>query len=42
MTYQGYGMTIPFMGVPLHEQGDWIRELAEKRGHPVGDAVVHA
>ena len=28
MTYQGYGMTIPFMGVPLHEQGDWIREGA--------------
>ena len=29
MTYQGYGMTIPFMGVPLHEHGDWIRELAD-------------
>src|SRR6476659_231587 len=26
---QRYGMTIPFMGVPLHEQGDWIRELAD-------------
>jgi probable F420-dependent oxidoreductase len=22
-------MTIPFMGVPLHEQGDWVRELAD-------------
>ena len=29
MTYQGYGMTIPFMGVPPHEQGDWIREHAD-------------
>ena len=24
-----YGMTIPFMGVPLHEQRDWIVELAD-------------
>lgn len=24
-----YGMTIPFDGVPLAEQGDWIRELAD-------------
>ena len=29
MTYHGYGMTIPFLGVPLHEHGDWIRELAD-------------
>jgi probable F420-dependent oxidoreductase len=29
VTYYGYGMTIPFMGVPLHEQADWIRELAD-------------
>lgn len=29
MTYQGYGMTIPFDGVPLHEHADWIRELAD-------------
>src|SRR6187551_3090918 len=29
MTYQGYGMTIPFMGVPLHEQADMIRELED-------------
>ncbi len=29
MTYQGYGMTIPFDGVPLHEQRDWIVELAD-------------
>ncbi|MCB0976020.1 MAG: LLM class F420-dependent oxidoreductase [Acidimicrobiales bacterium] len=29
MTYQGYGMTIPFDGVPLHEQKDWITELAD-------------
>lgn len=29
MTYQGYGMTIPFDGVPLHEQRDWIAELAD-------------
>ena len=26
---QRYGMTIPFDGVPLAEQGDWIRELAD-------------
>lgn len=24
-----YGMTIPFDGVPLAEQGDWVRELAD-------------
>lgn len=24
-----YGMTIPFDGIPLPEQGDWIRELAD-------------
>ncbi|MCC6224904.1 MAG: LLM class F420-dependent oxidoreductase [Microthrixaceae bacterium] len=24
-----YGMTIPFDGIPLAEQGDWIRELAD-------------
>jgi probable F420-dependent oxidoreductase len=29
MTYTGYGMTIPFDGVPLHEQRDWIVELAD-------------
>ena len=29
MTYEGYGMTIPFDGVPLHEQRDWIVELAD-------------
>ena len=29
MTYQGYGMTIPFDGVPLHEQRDWVVELAD-------------
>ena len=29
MTYQGYGMTIPFDGVALHEQREWIVELAE-------------
>ncbi|MEZ5177782.1 MAG: LLM class F420-dependent oxidoreductase [Acidimicrobiales bacterium] len=29
MTYQGYGMTIPFDGVPLHQQRDWIVELAD-------------
>lgn len=29
MTYQGYGMTIPFDGIPLHEQRDWIVELAD-------------
>jgi probable F420-dependent oxidoreductase len=29
MTYMGYGMTIPFDGVPLHEHADWIRELAD-------------
>ena len=29
MTYQGYGMTIPFDGVPLHEHRDWIVELAD-------------
>ncbi len=29
MTYQGYGMTIPFDGVPLHAQRDWISELAD-------------
>jgi probable F420-dependent oxidoreductase len=29
MTYTGYGMTIPFDGVPLHEQRDWIIELAD-------------
>lgn len=29
MTYTGYGMTIPFMGVPLHEHADWIRELVD-------------
>ena len=28
MTYHGYGMTIPFDGVPLHAQRDWIIELA--------------
>jgi len=26
---QRYGMTIPFDGVPLADQGDWIRELAD-------------
>lgn len=26
---QRYGMTIPFDGVPLHAQADWIRELAD-------------
>ncbi|NLD77978.1 MAG: LLM class F420-dependent oxidoreductase, partial [Acidimicrobiales bacterium] len=29
MIYQGYGMTIPFDGVPLHAQRDWILELAD-------------
>jgi probable F420-dependent oxidoreductase len=29
MTYQCYGMTIPFDGVPLHDQRDWIVELAD-------------
>lgn len=29
MTYQGYGMTIPFDGVPLHEQREWIVELED-------------
>lgn len=29
MTYQGYGMTIPFDGVPLHQQRDWIVELED-------------
>lgn len=29
MTYEGYGMTIPFDGVPLHEQRDWIVELED-------------
>ena len=29
MTYTGYGMTIPFDGVPLHEQRDWIVELED-------------
>ncbi|MEO6989140.1 MAG: LLM class F420-dependent oxidoreductase [Aquihabitans sp.] len=29
MTYQGYGMTIPFDGIPLHEQRDWIVELED-------------
>lgn len=29
MTYQGYGMTIPFDGVPLHAQRDWIVELED-------------
>ena len=29
MTYQGYGMTIPSDGVPLHAQRDWIVELAD-------------
>src|SRR5690625_2192706 len=29
MTYQGYGMTIPFEGVPLHEHQGWIEELAD-------------
>jgi probable F420-dependent oxidoreductase len=29
MTYTGYGMTIPFDGVPLHAQRDWIVELAD-------------
>lgn len=29
MTYQGYGMTIPFSGVPLHAQRDWITELVD-------------
>ncbi len=29
MTYQGYGMTIPFDGVPLHEHREWITELAD-------------
>lgn len=26
---QGYGMTIPFDGVPLHAQRDWVVELAD-------------
>jgi probable F420-dependent oxidoreductase len=29
MTYQGYGMTIPFDGIPLHAQRDWIVELED-------------
>ena len=29
MTYQGYGMTIPFDGVPLHEHAYWFKELAD-------------
>ena len=29
MTYTGYGMTIPFDGVPLHEQREWIVELED-------------
>ena len=29
MTYQGYGMTIPIDGVPLHAQRDWIVELED-------------
>jgi hypothetical protein len=26
---QRYGMTIPFMGIPLHEQREWIEELVD-------------
>jgi probable F420-dependent oxidoreductase len=26
---QRYGMTIPFMGIPLHEQREWITELVD-------------
>lgn len=29
MTYHGYAMTIPFLGVPLHAHGDWVKELAD-------------
>jgi probable F420-dependent oxidoreductase len=29
VTYHGYGMTIPFDGVPLHAQRDWIVELED-------------
>lgn len=29
MTYRGYGMTIPFDGVALHQQEDWIKELVD-------------
>ena len=29
MTYRGYGMTIPFSGVPLHAQRDWYVELED-------------
>ena len=29
MTYQGYGMTIPFDGIPLHAHREWIVELAD-------------
>ena len=29
MTYTGYGMTIPFDGVPLHQQREWIVELED-------------
>ena len=27
--HQGYGMSIPFAGVPLHAQRDWVAELAD-------------
>ena len=30
MTYQGYGMTIPFDGLPLHAQREAIIELADR------------
>ena len=29
MTYQGYGMTIPFDGAPLHAQREMVAELAD-------------
>src|SRR5512138_1752644 len=29
MTTQRFGITIPFEGVPLHEQRDWIAELPD-------------
>ena len=29
MTTQRYGMTVPFDGVPLHEQQEWFTELAD-------------
>ena len=35
-----YGMTIPFGGVPLHEQREWIEELLERAGFTVLTALL--